>query len=139
MKMNMLSITFSQVGARFFRFFSDLFFLPALTSNQLTHSQMKQRNTDKKNTATAAATTTPAEEKAAGATPEKTMSEAEMVNTVLIGAFTILFLPLIVLLVVYQVCSRKFEMEFSHSLIAGAVGAIMTAFIGQLRFVFRIM
>lgn len=101
---------------------------------------MKQRKTDKKNTATA--TTAPEKkekEKAAEKTPEKTMSEAEMINTVLIGAFTILFLPLIVLLVVYQVCSRKFEMEFSHSLIAGAVGAIVTAFIGQLRFVFRIM
>ena len=100
---------------------------------------MKQRKTDKKNTATAAAAPEKEKEKAAEKTPEKTMSEAEMINTVLIGAFTILFLPLIVLLVVYQVCSRKFEMEFSHSLIAGAVGAIVTAFIGQLRFVFRIM
>lgn len=72
--------------------------------------------------------------------PEKKgMSESEMINTVLVGAFTILFLPLILLLVVYQICSKKFDMEFSHSLIAGAIAAIATAFIGQLRFVFRIM
>lgn len=70
---------------------------------------------------------------------KKEMSESEMINTVLIGAFSILFLPLIILFVIYQVCSKKFEMEFSHSLIAGAIGAIATAFIGQLRFVFRIM
>lgn len=104
---------------------------------------MKQRKVTKKETKEVveeAPVEKVEEEKVADATEEKkVMSESEMINTVLIGAFSILFLPLIILFMIYQICSKKFEMEFSHSLIAGAIGAIATAFIGQLRFVFRIM